>query len=304
MEEKQNLSGEALEEALRGHRSKAALARVVTYGAGAVMVVCLIAGSLPLMLVFLVIAMISGYQLSRHTKAIKETLSSNIVSGVLEEIFDSVEYQPFGYLPEKLVNEAGMIFPFSQERVRGSDHIKAVYRGLQVELSDIELYHIEDYYDDERGVWEERENKVFQGQWLVCDFGKAFSGEVHLSSGGKKLRKLHRKDSVEMENTAFNDRFLVAAEDPQEAYYILTPHMMEYILRMAEQCGGDVYMSFLRGGKLHIAVQTGRDFFELGKNKADINQLRQKFLGELRWFTDIIDTLRVEDTLYRKETDR
>ena len=30
--------------------------------------------------------------------------------------------------------------------------------------------------------------------------------------------------------------------------------------------------------------------------------LRQKFLGELRWFTDMIDTLRVEDTLYKKET--
>ena len=29
--------------------------------------------------------------------------------------------------------------------------------------------------------------------------------------------------------------------------------------------------------------------------------LRQKFLGELRWFTDMIDTLRVEDTLYKKE---
>ncbi|MDY2809107.1 MAG: hypothetical protein SOT64_00615 [Candidatus Faecousia sp.] len=30
--------------------------------------------------------------------------------------------------------------------------------------------------------------------------------------------------------------------------------------------------------------------------------LRRKFLGELRWFTDMIDTLRVEDTLYKKET--
>ena len=32
-----------------------------------------------------------------------------------------------------------------------------------------------------------------------------------------------------------------------------------------------------------------------------VEGLRQKFLGELRWFTDIIDTLRVEDTLYKKE---
>ncbi len=54
--------------------------------------------------------------------------------------------------------------------------------------------------------------------------------------------------------------------------------------------------------KLNIAVQTGRDFFELGRSEANIDKLRQKFLGELKWFTDIIDTLRVEDTLYKKET--
>ncbi len=54
--------------------------------------------------------------------------------------------------------------------------------------------------------------------------------------------------------------------------------------------------------KLHIAVQTGRDFFELGKSNTDVEGLRRKFLGELHWFTDMIDTLRVEDTLYKKET--
>ena len=55
-------------------------------------------------------------------------------------------------------------------------------------------------------------------------------------------------------------------------------------------------------GKL-FAVQTGRDFFELGKSEANIDKLRQKFLGELKWFTDIINTLRVEETLYKKETE-
>ena len=58
----------------------------------------------------------------------------------------------------------------------------------------------------------------------------------------------------------------------------------------------------LRGGRLHVAVKTGRDFFELGRSKADVDRLRQKFLGELHWFTGIMDELRLADTLYRKET--
>ena len=152
--------------------------------------------------------------------------------------------------------------------------------------------------------WEEKKEQCFQGQWLVCDFGKELSGEVRLSENAKKLRRQHRSDSVEMENPAFNDRFLVTAASAQEAYYLLTPHMMEYILSAAGRSGGEVYMAFLRGGKLHIAVQTGRDFFELGKSAANIERLRQKFLGELRWFTGILDELRLADTLYRKATDK
>ena len=110
------------------------------------------------------------------------------------------------------------------------------------------------------------------------------------------------KSNVTMDNEQFSKRFCVRADNPQDAYYLLTPHMMEYIITMADKSGGTVYMSFMRNGKMHVAVKTGRDFFELGKSNADVGKLRQKFLGELRWFTDIVDTIRVEDTLYKKET--
>lgn len=32
-----------------------------------------------------------------------------------------------------------------------------------------------------------------------------------------------------------------------------------------------------------------------------VNGFKKKVLGELRWFTEMIDTLRMEDTLYKKE---
>lgn len=41
---------------------------------------------------------------------------------------------------------------------------------------------------------------------------------VRFSANSKKLRKQHKKDSVEMENEAFNKRSLVTAGDAQEAY--------------------------------------------------------------------------------------
>lgn len=36
-----------------------------------------------------------------------------------------------------------MVFPFRYDKLRGSDYIKATYRGLNIELSDVELINAE-----------------------------------------------------------------------------------------------------------------------------------------------------------------
>lgn len=296
MEEKQTMTQAQLEAALGRHRGSITLFKILTYGSGLAAILLLAAGLVPVALICLVLAFVFGYRLSKSTAALKTLLSANIVSGVLREVFEEVEYDPFGRIPDGVVRSAGMIFPFAYDSVRGSDHIKAVYRGLQLELGDVELYAADSYYDEELQQWKENEKRVFKGQWLVCDLGRPLSGEVRLSENVRALRRQRSGDRVETENAAFNARFLVTAESVQAARDVLTPQRMEDILAAADRSGGEVYMAFLRNGQLHVAVQTGRDFFELGKGAADVGRLRQKFLGELRWFTDIVDTVCREET--------
>ena len=295
MEEKQMMTNEQLEAELQSLRRKAAIAKVLTYGSGAAMILCFIMALIPLAIFFLVLALVGGYQLEKNSSRLKKLLSDNIISSVIKEALgDAVEYNPWGK-----INPGSMVFPFSYNCTDGSDHIKAVYYGLNIELGDIELID-ESEVTDEEGRTEKTRNTLFKGQWLTCDFGKELAGEVYVSEWTKKDRR-SMKSNVTMDNEQFSKRFCVRADNLQEAYYILTPHMMEYILTMADKSGGTVYLSFLRDGKMHVAVKTGRDFFELGKSNADVEGLRRKFLDELRWFTDMIDTLRVEDTLYKKE---
>ena len=297
MEEKQMMTNEQLESELQSLRSKATIAKALTYGSGAAMILCFITALIPLAIVFIVIALVGGYLLEKNSSKLKKLLSDNVINGVIKEALgDAVEHNPWGK-----INPGSMVFPFSYNCADGSDHIKAVYNGLNIELGDIELIDETEDTDIETGQTETSRNTQFKGQWLTCDFGKELSGEVYISEWTKKDRR-SMKSNVTMDNEQFSKRFCVRADNPQEAYYLLTPHMMEYIITMADKSGGTVYMSFLRNGKMHVAVKTGRDFFELGKSNADVGKLRQKFLGELRWFTDIVDTLRVEDTLYKKET--
>ena len=296
MEEKQMMTNEQLEAELQSLRSKATVAKILTYGSGAAAILCFITGLIPVAIVFIVLALVGGYQLEKNSSKLKKILSDDVISSVLKEALgDAVEYNPWGK-----INPGSMVFPFSYNCADGSDHIKAAYNGLNIELGDIELID-ETEYIDENGVSQKSRNTLFKGQWLTCDFGKELVGEVYISEWTQKDRRC-MKSNVTMDNEQFSKRFCVRADNPQEAYYILTPHMMEYILTMADKSGGTVYLSFLRDGKMHIAVKTGRDFFELGKSNADVEELRRKYLGELRWFTDMIDTLRVEDTLYKKAT--
>lgn len=282
---------------LQSLRSKAKIAKVLTSVSGAVGVLCVWIGLIPVAIFFFVVCVVAGFRVEKNNSKVKKLLSDDVVSGVLKEALgDTVVYSPLG-----TIRPGPMVFPFSYNRVEGSDHIKAVYHGLNIELGDISLIDESEFTDNETGQTEKQSLLYFKGQWLTCDFGKELAGEVYISERAKKKRRGMKSD-VSMDNEQFDTRFCVRANNPQEAFYILTPHMMEYITAMADKSGGLVYMSFLRNGKMHVAVQTGRDFFELGKTNTDAETLRQKFLGELRWFTDIVDTLRVEDTIYKKET--
>ena len=294
MEEKQPMTNEQLEAAINSARAKETFANVLIYGAGAAMILMFYLKKIPLAIFFLALLLVGGYLWGKSAGVAKKLLSDKVVSGVLKEVLgDAVEYKPWGK-----INPGSMVFPFSYNCVDGSDHIKAVYNGLNIELGDVELSDKTEETDEE-GHTNTRQFTFFKGQWLTCDFGKELAGQVYISEWTKKDHR-SMKSNVTMDNGQFGKRFCVRADDPQEAYYILTPHMMEYILTMADKSGGTVYLSFLRDGKMHVAVKTGRDFFELGKSNADVEELRQKFLGELRWFTDIVDTLRVEDTIYKK----
>lgn len=218
MEEKQNLTNEQLEKLLRKHRSAATRSKFLTYAFGIAAILLLAANLTPIAIVCLVLTFVFGYQLAKHSEAVKKELGSNVINDVLGEVFENVEYNPLGKISS--ISSAGMVFPFHYDKLQGSDHIKATYRGLNIELSDVELINAEEIIDADGNV-DRSEHTVFRGQWLICDFGKELSGEVHISGKSKKSYGVSIKGNVKMENERFNKQFFVNAQDPQEAYYIL-----------------------------------------------------------------------------------
>ena len=133
------------------------------------------------------------------------------------------------------------------------------------------------------------------------DFGKELSADLLVSKARKKVPLLgkRRKNKVESENAEFNKEFSIYSDSAHDAFYVLTPHMMEYIMEMNKKSQGNSYLRFQKDGKVHIAIDSGRDSFELGSvKKINVQELREQFIEEIRYITDLIDELRLVDTLY------
>lgn len=229
---------------------------------------------------------------------IKEQLSRSVVPQVLSEIFDDVEYDAYRHISPEVIHASGA-FPFAYDKVSGGDYIKASYRGVGLELCDLMLeeeVRTTSTDSDGNSTSDTSNRIVFVGQWLILDFHKELSADLGVFEG---LRKQY--DQIETENAEFNKRYGISCDSVHDAFYILTPNMMEHIMAMDRRAGGKIYLRFLREGKIHVAVHSRRDHFEVGNlNDANLATLRLKFRSEVRYVTELIDALLAVDTLYKQ----
>lgn len=187
MEEK--MTNKEVGSQLRSLRTKAKIAKVLTSVSGAVGVLCVWIGLIPVAIFFFVVCVVAGFRVEKNNSKLKKLLSDDVVSGVLKEALgDTVVYSPLG-----TINPGPMVFPFSYNCVEGSDHIKAVYHGLNIELGDISLIDESEFTDNETGQTEKQSLLYFKGQWLTCDFGKELAGEVYISERAKKKTQRHEE---------------------------------------------------------------------------------------------------------------
>ncbi len=228
--------------------------------------------------------------LSIHAKAkknVKSQVGEQIIFSALNDVFSEVTYLADRHLGEEIIARANMNFPFSYNIVSGNDYVAAKYKNVSIVLSDIRL--ILETESDGRA----EKSTQFEGLWLICDFHKKLSTELRISEGSNFFNQ-----GVKTDNEAFNKQFYIDTQNPHEAFYILTPHMMEYIQAMDAQARGRTYMCFLREGKVHIAINSGRNAFEIKGLNEDAAVLRERFQNEIKCLTDIIDELKFIDTFF------
>ncbi|MDR0424590.1 MAG: DUF3137 domain-containing protein [Clostridiales Family XIII bacterium] len=247
---------------------------------------------------------------ARHEKRLQ--LKSETVQGALEEVFPGCSYDPRRCLDREFISGTRLINDWNE--LSGNDYVSGAYKGHSIEMSDIHLVkHERTRQRNSKGHWVEKETRVtrFSGQWVACKLDKPLPGMLRLREnvehhGAMKMlfgERRRTKDDVETENVAFNSQFQILTGDPHTAFYVLTPHFMEYIVSADRKAGGRTCLCF-SGQWVHIAVHNNRDAFELkwgNKDAKDIPAYKARIRQEIDYITGILDELFRNEKLFSKE---
>ncbi len=255
---------------------------------------------LPVAIVFVLSAAIFIFASMRIDK-LKALMGSAVTLPIIKELFDVKIYRPNGHINREIIASAGLVNNW--EDISGSDYFEGSYNGVSIRYSDVNLSH-EETDTDSDGKKTTKNVTDFKGQWLVCDFGKELSATVRLieRKGGTRFQRKHDggKSDVETENMEFNKKYRITTTDGHTAFYLLTPHFMERVMAVDEMAKSSSLFCF-QDGKVHIALYSGRDFFELKGVRLDhMDNVRQKFRGDLKYLTDIVDELLLNERLFKE----
>jgi len=222
----------------------------------------------------------------------------------LQKIFDELTYEPEKGLNKNIIASTEMMD--MGDRYSSNDYVKGKYKNINIEQADV---HIE----EERETRDKDGNRhtywvtIFRGKWMIFDFNKKFKADIQLCQKGfhnSRINNWFKEDKfkkVQMEDEMFNNLFRIYAQNEHDAFYIITPSLMEKIKILVNNINGKLLFCFI-DNKLHIGLENGKDSFEPSIFKK-INEevILEEISKDIKLITSFVDELDLDNDLFRKE---
>lgn len=245
---------------------------------------------------------------------LKNYVGEYVIKDVIEEQIEIQKYDPNDFINRKAVS-ASCLMP-KYDEITGSDFIKGTYKGHQLSYCDLHLRRKETTRDI-NGKKDVDWVTVFQGHFVRMPLKEDLEGFVKIKERKNPRKKRSFIDDlfdqaaeavglkgdtsiIETENEAFNDQFEVRTNNEELAFYILTPHFMESIIKLDELAQGYTNINF-RNGVVYIAINNGRDSFEVKRtirSESRLEKSRQEMRNDLKIVLSIIDEILEKDRLF------
>ena len=248
-------------------------------------------------IIFAVIGIVMGvYEFRTSTEPLLERVGVTIcaaafmalgVGGIFYMLFVKKAYEKFNFYFKQnyvlpLIQESGYFQDVSYSAQNGFSY-REIRDSAVVASGDPKYYHSEDFlsgsYQGIRFLYGDVETKrivssgkrrrvetIFEGQVMrFSTFDETKRSFGHLQIFEKEflsnIKGWTAQNKIQTENEAFNKRVEVYSADSLNAFYILTPQMMEQIMQFADEADGQISIAFT-GSVMYVAIHRIRSMFD------------------------------------------
>lgn len=255
-------------------------------------------------IIIIVKSIIKSILLGKQINEFNNGFKNKYVLSSLYKIFTDLNYFPDKGLHYSVIANTRMMD--MGDRYSSNDYFEGKYKNVNVRQADV---HIEEEQEttDSEGNTTTTWVTIFKGKWMIFDFNKSFTANVQVSQkgfGNSRVNNWGEKNKykkVEMEDVEFNKMFRIYAQNEHDAFYILTPSLMEKIKKLANSVDGKLLMCFI-DNELHIGLYNYKDSFEYNVyKKIDEEKINDDISKDIKVITDFIDELNLDNSLFRRE---
>lgn len=194
----------------------------------------------------------------RFNDAFKSRYVLSTIAGM--GLFGNLCYDPKAGFTHDDIRNAAVVACGDKKYFESEDLLTGCYQNVRFTFADVTTRRLV-----RRGKRSEIET-LFDGQVIRFDrFDHQKISNGHLQIFQKEflsdLRGWTAEHKVETDSAVFNSKFHIYAADEHNAFYILTPHLMEKIQKFQELVGEQIAVTF-RGEAMFVAISRTRSIFD------------------------------------------
>lgn len=228
---------------------------------------------------------------------LKKEFKKDFLKNIFSVLIPGIEYSPhIGLNP---MDVYATEFLKKADRFHSEDYLSGKIDDIDFISSDVRL--------EERRVRHTKNGTqvyyvpYFVGRVFKFDFHKELVCHMQVLESGRPLSR-RPFNKVELESIDFNKKFNVFAEEELTAFYILTPDIMEAIFALERRYPGNISFSF-SDQQMYLGINNNKNTFELQLFKPLSLEAIQEFEKDLLVVKDVIHSLKLNNSIFKKRED-
>lgn len=232
-----------------------------------------------------------------YQKTYENKFRREVLTHIIHLIDENMHYLPSKKMKKGYFDESNFIV--SYDTFKSEDFIEGSIDSKKIISSEVEVC----------SKSKNSETTLFQGMFCVVEFEfpknlilDILSDEVsHFGKLGTLFQKMNvcREALIKIENSSFEENFVVYSNAPNLARSILTTDLQEILISFALRSGVPTHIS-IREGRLFFGINSEEDLFQVKLNESLLNN--KTIENQLHQFTFYFDFIKEVSKIVESKT--